>query len=91
MRTLIKHALARKEGSDSLEVAGWVRTRRDSKAFSFIELNDGSCLDSLQVVAGNALSNYDSEVVHLTAGCSVIVTGTLAPSHVPSPGHSTAT
>jgi aspartyl/asparaginyl-tRNA synthetase len=51
MRTLIKHVLARKEGTDSLEVAGWVRTRRDSKAFSFIELNDGSCLGNLQIVA----------------------------------------
>ncbi len=32
-------------------VQGWVRTRRDSKTFSFIELNDGSSLRSLQVIA----------------------------------------
>lgn len=55
---------------------GWVRTRRDSKGgFSFIELNDGSCLANIQVVADNQLSNYESEVKHLTPGCSIRVVG----------------
>jgi asparaginyl-tRNA synthetase len=62
-------------------VKGWIRTRRDSKGgFSFLAINDGSCFDSIQAVAPNSLSNYTSEVVHLTAGCSVIVTGTLVQS-----------
>jgi asparaginyl-tRNA synthetase len=55
---------------------GWVRTRRDSKGgFSFIELNDGSCQGNAQVIADAALANYDSEIKHLTAGCSIAVTG----------------
>ncbi len=55
---------------------GWVRTRRDSKGgFSFLELNDGSCLGNVQVVAEAALPNYQSEVLKLSAGCSVTVEG----------------
>jgi asparaginyl-tRNA synthetase len=62
-------------------VQGWVRTRRDSKAgFSFLEVNDGSCLANLQVIAPAALPNYESEVRHLTAGCSVRVEGNIQPS-----------
>ena len=59
---------------------GWVRTRRDSKAgLSFIHVSDGSCFDPMQVVAKADLPNYD-EIVRLTAGCSVIVEGTLVES-----------
>jgi asparaginyl-tRNA synthetase len=65
----------------SVEVRGWVRTRRDSKAgFSFIEVNDGSCLGSLQVVADGSLANYTDEVLKLTAGCSVVASGTVVAS-----------
>jgi asparaginyl-tRNA synthetase len=57
-------------------VRGWIRTRRDSKGgFSFLELNDGSCLANLQVVADGSLANYESEVKHLVAGCSVAIEG----------------
>lgn len=62
-------------------IQGWVRTRRDSKAgFSFLQVSDGSCFDSLQVVAGGELPNYQSEVLHLGSGCSVAVEGTLVES-----------
>ena len=62
-------------------VKGWVRTRRDSKAgISFVHLSDGSCFHPLQVVAPNALPNYEGEVLHLTAGCAVEATGTIVPS-----------
>jgi asparaginyl-tRNA synthetase len=62
-------------------VKGWVRTRRDSKGgFSFVAVHDGSCFDAIQVVAPNTLPNYAAEVSHLTAGCSVIATGTLVQS-----------
>ncbi len=64
-----------------LRIQGWVRTRRTSKGgFSFIALNDGSCFDAIQVVADQALANYDSEIVHLTPGCAVVVDGTLVAS-----------
>ncbi len=62
-------------------VRGWVRTRRDSKAgLSFVALGDGSCFDSLQLVAPAALPNYQGEVVRLTAGCSIEAEGTLVAS-----------
>jgi len=60
---------------------GWVRTKRDSKAgISFVELYDGSCFQSLQVVAPNSLENYVNDVLHLTTGCSIIVYGELVKS-----------
>jgi asparaginyl-tRNA synthetase len=62
-------------------VNGWVRTRRDSKGgFSFLELNDGSCLQNLQAIAEAALPNYQDEVLKLTPGSSVRVVGTVAES-----------
>jgi len=62
-------------------VQGWVRTRRDSKAgLSFVQVHDGSSFNPLQVVAQDTLSNYQDEILHLTAGCSVSATGTLAES-----------
>ena len=62
-------------------LGGWVRTVRHSKGgFSFIAVNDGSCMASVQVVADRDLPNYDSEIVHLTAGCSVAVTGNVVES-----------
>lgn len=70
------------------EVRGWVRTRRDSKGgFSFLEINDGTSLGNLQVVAPAGLDNYVSEVQKLTAGCSVIVQGQLLDS--PAKGQAT--
>ncbi|MBG6247818.1 MULTISPECIES: asparagine--tRNA ligase [Symbiopectobacterium] len=64
-------------------VRGWVRTRRDSKAgISFIAVYDGSCFNPLQAVVNNNLPNYQNDVLKLTTGCSVIVTGTV----VASPG-----
>jgi asparaginyl-tRNA synthetase len=57
-------------------VQGWIRTRRDSKGgFSFIELNDGSSLANLQIVADGSLPNYESEVKHLNVGSSIAVEG----------------
>jgi asparaginyl-tRNA synthetase len=62
-------------------VQGWVRTRRDSKAgLSFIQVNDGSCFNSVQVIAESALPNYADEVKRLSAGCAVTVEGELVPS-----------
>ena len=64
-----------------ITVRGWVRTRRDSKAgLSFVNLSDGSCFDPIQVVATNALPNYDNEIAHLTSGCSIVAEGELVAS-----------
>jgi len=79
MRTLIKHVLARTEPTDTLLVSGWVRTRRDSKGFSFIELNDGTCLGNLQIVADAGIPGYE-DISKMATGASITVTGKLIPS-----------
>jgi asparaginyl-tRNA synthetase len=71
-----------------ISVRGWVRTRRDSKAgLSFINLSDGTCFDALQIVAPATLSNYQSDVLKLTAGASLIASGELVPSQGKSGGY----
>jgi len=58
--TPIREALQSTAPIDSIQVQGWVRTRRDSKDFSFIELNDGSTLRNLQIIAKDTLPNYSA-------------------------------
>ena len=59
----------------TVTVAGWARTIRDSKAFGFIELNDGSMFKNTQIVFERAsLENYD-EIAHENVGAALIVTG----------------
>jgi asparaginyl-tRNA synthetase len=79
MRTLIKRVLLRDEPCDEIYIAGWVRTRRDSKAFSFLEINDGTCLANLQVVADAGIPGSD-ELTAMNTGASVEVCGKLVPS-----------
>ena len=65
----------------SVTLAGWIRTRRDSKAgFSFLAVNDGSSFDNVQVIAPNSLENYQTDVLKLTTGCAVVIDGTLKAS-----------
>ena len=79
MRTLIKHILTASEPKESVVASGWVRTRRDNKGFSFLELNDGSCLANLQIVVDAAVPGYD-QMPQFTTGASAIITGELIPS-----------
>src|SRR6188508_834843 len=75
---LLSVAQARKPDSigKKVRLQGWIRTRRDSKGgFSFLEINDGSCLGNIQVIAEAALPNYETEVKRLAPGCSVTVEG----------------
>jgi len=64
---------------ESVMVKGWVRTRRDSKNFSFIETNDGSCLQNLQIIVDEALPNF-LEIRRLTTGSAIAARGSLVPS-----------
>ena len=68
-RTRIKEALADFPVGTELQVAGWARSVRVGKGVTFIALNDGSCLASLQVVAGPDLPNY-GEVSRLGTGAA---------------------
>jgi asparaginyl-tRNA synthetase len=76
----VKHLLARRDFGAAAVVQGWVRTRRDSKDFSFLEVNDGSCLAGIQVIADRSLANYESDVLRLVTGCSVRIEGELRES-----------
>lgn len=82
MKTQIKELLSNPELIDTdISISGWVRSRRDSKAgFSFINLHDGSCFDGLQIVADAKIENYESEVLHLSTGCSIKANGRLVKS-----------
>ena len=77
--TTVKDALQSTVPTDAIHVQGWVRTRRDSKDFSFIELNDGSCLRNLQVIAKNTLPNY-AALQRLATGASISASGALVAS-----------
>ncbi len=66
---------------ESVEVRGWVRTRRDSKGgFSFIEVNDGSSFGNLQIIAERTLPNYATDITTLSVGSSIIATGEIKAS-----------
>lgn len=73
---------------EEVMLQGWVRTRRDSKAgFSFLELNDGSAMGNVQVIADASLPNYENEIKKLSAGSSVTVVGLVNAS--PAKGQAT--
>ena len=61
-------------------ISGWLRTRRDSGGLSFLEVNDGSCLASLQVIADTTLANYDGEIRKLATGAALRIQGQLVAS-----------
>ncbi|HRW58889.1 MAG TPA: asparagine--tRNA ligase, partial [Chlamydiales bacterium] len=84
MRTKIKYILHSKKQEildQDQTVCGWIKTVRHQKNFSFIEINDGSCFSSLQVIASSDIENYE-EILELTTGSSVCFTGKI----VQSPG-----
>ncbi len=82
-RSKINELFQKKPTNTKVMLCGWVRTKRDSKGgFSFIELNDGSCLKNIQIVIDASLENYQTDITKLSAGCSLIVEGTI----VKSPG-----
>ena len=66
---------------EQVTVRGWLRSKRDSKAgISFLAIHDGSAFDAIQAVVPNTLGNYESEILHLSTGCSAVVTGELVVS-----------
>jgi len=78
-RTLVKGIYENPEAfsGQTITVGGWARSLRDSKAFGFIDLNDGSCFKNIQVVfEREKITNYD-EIAHQNVGAALIVTGVL--------------
>ncbi|MDA1018277.1 MAG: asparagine--tRNA ligase [Planctomycetota bacterium] len=77
----VKTVLNSGQPDEEVLVRGWVRTRRDSKhGFSFVELNDGSCMSNLQVVIDAEVPNYAETIKSVSTGCSISVVGTLKES-----------
>ncbi len=84
----VAEARQSKAAGKTARLQGWIRTRRDSKGgFSFLELNDGSSMGNIQIIADSKLANYESEIKHLSAGCSVTVEGEVKTS--PAKGQAT--
>ncbi|MES2273423.1 MAG: asparagine--tRNA ligase [Chlamydiota bacterium] len=90
MRTRIKEILRAKDPAQLIgkkaTVCGWIRTVRDQKSFTFIEVNDGSCLANLQVIADATIPGYAELLPNLSTGASVSISGHL----VESPGKNQA-
>ncbi len=78
-RTKIFKLLKSDDPMDQVLIKGWVRTRRDAKGFSFIEINDGSSLKNIQVIADEKLANYE-DIKKLTTGSALAVSGRLVES-----------
>lgn len=80
-RDLVKNVLASTAAREDVRVCGWVRTRRDAKSFSFFEINDGSCLASIQAIVDATIADYDT-LRSIGTGAAVSLLGSL----VESPG-----
>ncbi|MDJ0582262.1 asparagine--tRNA ligase [Crocosphaera sp.] len=78
VRDILRHG----QPDETVTIQGWVRTKRELKDFAFMEVNDGSSLNSLQVVLDESVPNYQDVLKLLNTGSSVEVSGSL----VQSPG-----
>lgn len=81
LRMKVAQALKSGQAGQAVDLRGWVRTRRDSKqAFSFVELNDGSCLANLQIVIDANVPGYAESIKQVTTGASIAVEGEIKDS-----------
>ncbi len=78
-RTMIRQLLAAEAPREGVAVKGWVRTRRDAKGFSFLEVNDGSCLKNIQVIVAEDVPSH-AVVKAVSTGAAIEVTGNLTES-----------
>ncbi len=81
-RTKIIKLLKSERPVDDVLIKGWVRTKRDSKDFSFIEVNDGSCLKNIQIIVDNTTDNY-KDIIKISTGSAVAIHGKLEASKGP--------
>ncbi|HOV13271.1 MAG TPA: asparagine--tRNA ligase [Spirochaetota bacterium] len=76
----IRDILNLKPENQELTVYGWVRTKRESKTFSFVEINDGSTIKNLQIVIEDKIENYKDIIIKINTGASIEITGNLVAS-----------
>ena len=79
-KPLIKEILSQKPEGQEVTVRGWVRTKRDTKNLSFVQVNDGSCFASIQAAFDNPSAGIEAVLKKITTGVSVSITGKLVPS-----------
>lgn len=81
MKSTINKILSLSPDNKRIDVAGWVRTKRELKGFSFIEINDGSTIKGLQlVVSSDMIKDYEKKISLLTTGASIVASGILKKS-----------
>jgi len=76
----VKEILNLPESGIQVKVNGWVRTKRDSKGFSFLEVNDGSCIKSIQVIVDSSVDGYAENILKITTGSSLTIKGVVKDS-----------
>lgn len=76
----IQDLLKTAQPGETATIQGWVRTKREQKAFSFINVNDGSCMSGLQVVMDAAMPDYETVIKQITTGASVQIVGNVVES-----------
>jgi asparaginyl-tRNA synthetase len=76
----IAELLVDKPVNQKTEVCGWLKTKRDAKDFSFLEINDGSCLANMQVLVSHDHPDYEKSISRLTTGCSLQIRGVIKES-----------
>ena len=76
----IKDLKKNKKINDHITISGWLKSKRDSKSISFLDLTDGSNIEGIQIIAEESLNNYSPEITNLSTGCSLEVTGLLQES-----------
>jgi asparaginyl-tRNA synthetase len=79
-RQMIKTVLHEAPINGTRRVCGWVRTKRESKALCFLEINDGSCFSGLQVVLDRARSTFEEIIPRIQTGASLDITGVVQAS-----------
>ncbi|HIK38250.1 MAG: asparagine--tRNA ligase [Geminocystis sp.] len=76
----IVRILREAQPGERIKIKGWVRTKRELKAFSFLEINDGSCLANLQVIVNSNLPHYAEKIKRINTGTAIAVEGNLLES-----------
>jgi asparaginyl-tRNA synthetase len=78
--TRIAEILRNGQPDTTITIKGWVRTKREQKSFTFVEVTDGSSMNGLQAIVSDSLPDYDAQIKRLSTGASLAVTGKLVPS-----------
>jgi asparaginyl-tRNA synthetase len=80
MTSSIDNILRTGQVGEQITVRGWIRSKRESKGFAFVDVSDGSCMANIQVVIAQTLADYGTLIKRINTGASVEVVGQLVES-----------